>query len=148
MRLTHLLLVAAPVFATDDGWLDRTPFDTMARRVENHFGASRARIPFIGLAGFFSGFARPVGARGLKLAIFENVNGQGRGDFSPNIDSSWKPVIRVHSNRNADDVYIYARPDGGWTRMLMLTVSRHDAVLAEMSFKPNYCAEFISGFRK
>ena len=147
MRLAVLLL-ATPVFATDDGWFDRSPFDTMARRVESHFGASRSRIPFLGLAGFFSGFARPVGAKGLKVAIFENVNDRERTDFSPNIDSSWKPVVRVHSNRNADDVYIYARPDGGWTRMLMLTVSRKDAVLAEMSFKPDYFAQFITAFRR
>ena len=144
--LAIALCAAVPALGAD-GWFDDRPFDRMIRRVEHHFGARRARIPFLGLATFFSGVVRPVGAKGLKLAIFENVDTAARGEFVPGIDSSWRPLLRVHSNRRADDVYMYARPEGSWTRLLLLTVDRRDAVLMEMSFKPDRLGEFLAGFR-
>ena len=146
MRLALMLLVAIPALAAD-GRHDDRPFDKVVRRVENHFAARRTEIPFLGLATFFSHAARPVGAKGLKLAIFENVVTEGRGEFSPGIDSSWRPLVRVHS-RGRDDVYVYARPEGSWTRLLMLTVDRREAVLVEMSLKPDRLGEFISRWRR
>ena len=114
MRLA-LLFAALPALAAD-GWYDGRPFDRMARQVENHFAARRTEIPFLGPATFFSHAARPVGEKGLRLAIFDKVVTEGRGEFSPGIDASWRPLVRVHS-RGKNDVYTYARPEGSWTKL-------------------------------
>jgi hypothetical protein len=134
-RLVVLLLVSVGAgFAGD--W----EFDHVVKAIESHYGTRRTHIPFLGLASFVVNVARPAGASGFKLAVFENLrsapgyrDGAELNGFMDNLPGSGlHRVVCARSRRNAEATYIYVGEAGNSTKMLIATINRDEATVIQV----------------
>lgn len=144
MRLSSLLLATAllggPALnaAQDDDDFD---FDRLVASVERHYGKRRLHIPFMGVASFLSGAARPLGASGMKLAVIQDI--EPAGVITPRLPHGWRPLVRV-SRDGHEETAIYGRDEGKAVKMLMLTQEGGDAVVMQFKLHPSKLLEFIA----
>ena len=118
-RLLAVFLAASGVVLIGD-----SEFDHVVRAIEVHYQTKRTHIPFLGVANVFVKVAHPAGASEFKLAIFEDLKSLGSRDeqeldqFMRELSSGrLHPLVRVHSRRDGESVYIYAADEGRSTRM-------------------------------
>ena len=147
LLLSALLLapvLSAPAVASEN-W-----FDEAIHELEDTMGAERVRIPMWGLIRLVGGVAtRPVGAKDWDVAIFENVRTSrlDRPFAWTGLGPGWKPMIRVHAP-GRESVAIYIKPEGNWYRVLMATISRHDAVVMKFAMQPDRLASWVNGVHR
>jgi len=79
-RLAGLILGASLLACPGAAFGADRDFDRLVKAVEARFGAQPAIIPFMGVANFFVSVARPEGASGFRLAVFENLKFDADGD--------------------------------------------------------------------
>ena len=135
MRATvfAFVLASAPVLcvAGDRG------FDAVVRRVEARYQTRPMHIPLLGLARFVVGAARPYGAKGFQLAVFENlpaVDGEDMAGIAPP-GAEWQLVTKVVST-DGETTLMYARPAGTRIKMLIVTRGSSDATVVGMELSP------------
>ena len=112
-------------------------FRGVVHAIEGHYGVHHMHIP---LMGFALWIARPQGVSGLKLALFENFNGDSTEDVSRVVENSlgpdWYPFVRVRSRNSVmgDDetTLIYASPSEGRLRMMIVNVESSEATVVEL----------------
>jgi hypothetical protein len=112
-------------------------FKGVVHAIEQTYGVHHMRIPFLGLALFI---ARPAGASGVRLAVFEGfetpadlseVSRVVEGSLGPD----WYPFVRVHSNHGKDggeSTLIYTNPTGGAMRMMIVNLESSEATVVEV----------------
>jgi hypothetical protein len=134
-RLVVLLLVSMGAgFAGD--W----EFDHVVNAIESHYGTQRTHIPFLGLASFVVNVARPAGASGFKLAVFENLRSapgyRDRADLDRFMDGlsggGLHRVVCARSRRDGEATYIYVGEVGSSTKMLIATFERDEATVIQV----------------
>jgi len=161
VSLLVLLLVlcsTALAFAGDN------EFRGVVRAIEGHYGVHHTHVPMMGFAMWF---AHPSGVSGMKLAMFEDFNGPTAAEDVKHVVESalgpgWYPFVRV-SSRNADGgadeaTLIYASPEGGKLRMMIVNVESSEATVVEVKLsesaikgwlkEPGEEAEGQSGHRR
>ena len=126
-----LLLAAVPAFAGG------AEFDRIVKAIEQHYGTHQMHIPFLGLASLVVSVAHPEGARGLRLAIFEDLKSDGRewnerDRFMDTIGGELHPLVRVHSRRSGEATYIFMGPESRHARILIATFERNEATVVEV----------------
>jgi hypothetical protein len=129
-----LLLAASSAFGAD------AEFDRIVKAIESHYGVQQTHIPFMGLADVIIKVAHPEGARGFKLAVFEDLKSAPessewaeRDSFMNSISGpSLHPMVRVHSRRSGEATYIFIGPQGKTTRLLIATFERNEATVIEV----------------
>ena len=134
VRLLALLLTAAS--AAYPG----SEFDRIVQAIESHYGTTRTHIPLMGMANLFVKVARPAGASGFKLAVFENLGSSKSYGEHDELDqfmrhlsgSGLHSLVRVHSRANGESTYIFAGEAGRSTRMLIATFQRNEATVVEV----------------
>ena len=127
-------------------------FDHLVHQLEGQYGKRKLSIPFFGFANFVVRVARPAGARDLKVAIFEDIDGRRH----PRVDEldawtrtlaagSWKPFVRVNERRSGERVQVYSRRRGtnDW-ELLVATLERSEAVLARVRVNPEELARWVN----
>ena len=121
-------------------------FDRIVKAIESRYGTRPLHIPFLGVANFFVKVARPEGAGGFKLAVFEGLK-----DLKSAADpSEWRerdcfmdtlagpnlhPLVRVHSRRDGEATYIFMSPaskSSKSTRVLIATFEHNEATVIEV----------------
>jgi hypothetical protein len=121
-------------------------FDRIVKAIESRYGTRPLHIPFLGVANFFVKVARPEGASGFKLAVFEGLK-----DLKSAADpSEWRerdrfmdtlagpnlhPLVRVHSRRDGEATYIFMSPaskSSKSTRVLIATFEHNEATVIEV----------------
>jgi hypothetical protein len=121
-------------------------FKQAVEDMEDHLGSQRVRIPMWGLMRFVGyPIYRPMGVKDFDMAIFDNAR-RLRGEHPrvfERLGAGWRPMLRV-KHRDRDSVYIYARDEGSWVRMLMLTADGGDAVLMQFKMRPSRLMLFLS----
>ena len=135
VRLLALLLAAASTTYAGD-----SEFDRIVRAIESHYGTTRTHIPLMGMANLFVKVARPAGASGFKLAVFENLESSSSDGRQGELDqfmrglsgSSLHSLVRAHSRANGESTYIFAGEAGRSTRMLIATFQRNEATVVEV----------------
>jgi hypothetical protein len=126
---------AAPAGASD------REFNEIVRRLAATY--HKRPMPFMGLVSFAARFAQPEGVSGLKFAIFDGVD-PARAPGAAGFDlfmqgvagSDYCPMVRVRSNRDHDQTYIYVREAKGGYEMLVLNLDSSDAVVVKMHLNP------------
>lgn len=108
-------------------------FRGVVNAIEDHYGVHHMHIPLLGVAMFF---ARPEGVSGMKLAIFEDFHGRSdTAEVSRLVEHSlgegWFPFVRVHSRSDKETTLIYACPEGGNFRMLIVNLEPDEATVIE-----------------
>ena len=134
-RLLALILMAAGA-ASAAGH----EFDSIVKAIERRYDTKRLHIPFLGAANLFTKVARPAGASGFKLAVFEDLKAGQNDDRSSELDQFMSgpaagglhPVIRAHSRSIGEATYIYAAEVGHSTRLLIATFTRNEATVIEV----------------
>ncbi len=135
LRLLALLLLAASA-----AYAGGNEFDRIVKAIESHYGTMRTHIPLMGMANFFVKVARPAGASGFKLAVFDNLGSSPSYGQQTELDqfmrslssSGFHPLVRVHSRATNESTYIYAGEAGRSTRMLIATFHRNEATVVEV----------------
>jgi hypothetical protein len=115
-------------------------FDHIVKAIESHYGTTRIRIPFTGVANFFVKVRRPAGTSGFKLAVFENLDSSPAYQDQEELDRFMKsisnnglhPLVRVHSRRNDESTYIYMGEAGRSTSLLITTFERNEATVVQV----------------
>ena len=95
--------------------------------------------------------AHPAGTSEFKLAVFEDLKAiddrdeQDLDRFMHDFSSSrLHPLVRVHSRRDGESVYIYADDDDARaTRMLIATFQRDQATVVEVKVDMNALLKWI-----
>lgn len=121
-------------------------FDRIVKAIESRYGTRPLHIPFLGVANFFVKVARPEGASGFKLAVFEGLKDlksaadpgewRARDRFMDTLAGpNLHPLVRVHSRRDAEATYIFMGPaskSSRSTRVLIATFQRNEATVIEV----------------
>lgn len=145
-RFLAVFLAASGVVLIAD-----SEFDHVVKAIEVHYHTKRTHIPFLGLANLVVKVARPAGTSEFKLAVFEDLKSSGDSDdqeldrFMHDFSSSrLRPLVRVHSRRDGDSIYIYADDDEARsTRMLIATFQRDQATVVEVKVDMNALIKWI-----
>lgn len=133
-RLVAVLLAASAVGMAAD-----REFDHLVDAIESHYGIQRVHIPLMGVADFALKVAHPKGARGFKLALFENLQScetcfdrdELDGFIAKATDGLLHPLVRTHSRGEA--TYILTGQVGASTKMLIATFERSEATIVEVT---------------
>jgi hypothetical protein len=133
--LAVFLAASAAAFGAD------REFDRLVKAVESRFGVQRTHIPLMGVANFFVKVARPEGAMGFKLAVFEDLKFNTDGDgaaldrIMAGASEGLHPLVRVRSRRDREWTYIYTGEAGKTTKMLVATFERNEATVIEVQLR-------------
>ncbi|MGA3096685.1 MAG: hypothetical protein ABSF25_09550 [Bryobacteraceae bacterium] len=133
MRLLALVLAASAAASGAD-----RDFDRLVGAVESHLGVKRTNIPLLGAANFLVKTARPEGAAGFNLAVFENLrsmaweDGQALDGIMAEASAGLHPLVRVRSRRDCEWTYIYTGDAGKTTTMLIAAFERNQATIVEV----------------
>ncbi len=131
MRALALFLAAAAVSPAAD-----REFDRLAKAVESHLGVRRTHIPLLGVANFFVKAGRPHGARGFKLALFEDLrirpeDGADLDRVMAEAAAGLHPMVRARSNRDGERTYVYT--DAGFSKLLIASFERDEATVVQVN---------------
>lgn len=133
-----LILTASILTAQGAAFGADRSFDGLVKAVEKRFGVEQTHIPFMGMANFFVSVARPEGASGFRLAVFEDLKFDADGDgaaldrMMADASKGLHPLVRVGSRRNHEWTYIYTGEMGKNNRMLIATFERTEATVVEV----------------
>jgi hypothetical protein len=129
--LIVVLFSSAVAFAGDH------EFRGVVRSIETTYGVHHMHIPLLGVALFF---ARPAGAHGLKLALFEGFKTPADSDglcrvIESSLGPSWSSFVRVQSKSKADGetTFIYVNPREGSMQLMIVNVEPTEAQVIEVS---------------
>jgi len=144
-RFLATFLIASGVVLMGD-----SEFDHVVKAIETHYHAKRTHIPFLGLANVVVKVAHPAGASEFKLALFEDLGELGDVEdreldrFMHDLGSSHlHPLVRVHSHRDREAVYIFATDEGRETRMLIATFQSDQATVIQVRVDMNELLKWI-----
>ena len=114
-------------------------FHGLVRSIETTYGVHHMRIPLLGVALFF---ARPAGAHGLRLALFEGFKSPMDSDdvrrvIESSLGTGWSAFVRVHSKGETDGetTFIYASPNGQSMRMMIVNLEPSEAQIIELNLR-------------
>jgi len=156
MRARLLLLLAA-ICSTACGadW----EFDRVVKAIEHQYGVHRTHVPLMGVANFFVQVARPGGATGFKLAIFENLRRAGADDgdnAQRELDCSMDEIaganlhrlMRMHSQPERESAYIYLSDSGRVTKLLLVVFDRDEATVMQVNLNVDALMRLLNDPRR
>ena len=134
LRVLIILLCSSTLALAGD-----REFHGLVRSIETTYGVHHMQIPLLGVALFF---ARPAGAHGLRLAVFEGFKGPMDSDdvcrvIESSLGTGWYPFVRVHSKgeTTGETTLIYASPNGQTMRMMIVNIESSEAQIIEVSLR-------------
>ena len=137
--LALILAAAASAFAAV------RDFDRLVAGIESQFGVRRTHIPLMGVANFLVKVARPEGARGFKLAVFEDLrlrprDGEVLDRMMAEAAVGLHPIVRSWSD--GERTYVYA--DATLSKLLIASFERDQATIVEVKLDPNTLARILA----
>jgi hypothetical protein len=128
-------------------------FDRIVKAIESRYGTRPLHIPFMGVANFFVKVARPEGASGFKLAVFEGSEGSAvrggsrrmaRGTASwircpARICIRWCACIPGTMARRPTFSWTPESKSRKSTRVLIATFERNEATVIEVKRTSRSC---------
>lgn len=144
LLLTLLCCVYQPARAGD------REFDPIVKHIKAQYRAKQRRIPFFGLARFAVKMIRPAGVKSIKVAIFEELSGApAAGDHAlalvigNSLGANWQPLARVRS-KGGEQTYVYARDAGSNIKLLVVSISGSEAVVARVKLNSDALAKWLN----
>ena len=114
-------------------------FHGLVRSIETTYGVHQMHLPLLGVALFL---ARPAGAHGLRLALFEGFKSPMDSDdvrrvIESSLGTGWYPFVRVRSKGEADGetTLIYASPSDQNMRMMIVNLEPSEAQIIEVNLR-------------
>ncbi len=145
---TVLALLAAspaPASARDRG------FDAVVQAISTTYHARRSLRFVSWFAGMATKFARPEGVKSLRMAIFEDQDFTPRDDGDAQFEQAvqnalqedWRPIVRVHSNRDGERTLVYARESGKDVSLFIVTREPSEAVVMQVKMNTRKFSEMM-----
>jgi len=141
---TCFILVSARAFA------EESDFSRLARLIESRYQVQRVRVPLWGVIKPMVKSARPLGAKGLDMAVFEDLNPDLAGSsdgfeslMKGSLEPKWQSMVRVFSRRGGEQSYIYSKTHEKDFRLMIFTLDNSGAVLLEFKLKPAQLVEWL-----
>ena len=111
-------------------------FERVVSAVEKYYGVKRTHVPLMGVANLFVKVARPAGASGLKIAVFEDLPPiDDPSDLNRFMDDVCRgrlhPMVVTRSRRDGESAYILTGEVGKATEILVATFERHEATVIQ-----------------
>ncbi len=148
MKLFRLLIL---LFATTTlACAGDAEFKGVVHAIESNYGVHHMHIPLLGVALFF---ARPEGASGLRVAVFEGFQTSNNvSDVSRVVEHSlgpdWYPFVRVRSNSggngSGETTLIYTNPSAGTMRMMIVSLEPSEATVVELKLNERTIRKWLS----
>lgn len=131
LRLLLLVLCASSLAVAGD-----RDFQVLVHSFETTYGVHHMHSVMLGMALFV---ARPAGAHGLKLAIFENFKTPTDSEdirrvVEGSLGPGWYPFVRVRSKgeTNGETTLIYTNPQNAKMRMIIVSIEASEATLVKI----------------
>lgn len=138
-----LLTLLFMVGVATDARAQRDSFDALVKSLTSQDHVEVTTPPMMWLGQLVVRAMQPEGVLDVRLATFE-----GRGLSRVAADESfgkllqrisgngWSPLVRVHSRRNGEVSAVHVRQDRKTLSLLVLAITRDDAVVVEVSVEP------------
>ena len=141
--LCAALILLMPLSPAASAGEKHDDFNSIVKRIEEHYGKTHMKVPLMGLVSLASHFTRPAGASDFKLAIIEGVGARSGElpDFNPG--EQWRAVIRTTS-RNGEHFVMFGRDEGHAIKTLLLTVNDEEAVVMQMRLDVTHFAKMLA----
>jgi hypothetical protein len=115
-------------------------FDGLVKAIETHYGATRTHIPLMGIANLALKVARPAGASGFHIALFQDLRTDLDDETQAELDRFMDglssphlgPIIRTRSRPNGEATYIFCGDLGKTSQVLVATFNSHQATVVEV----------------
>jgi hypothetical protein len=124
-------------------------FNGLVNAIENHYGVRHTHIPLLGFAMLF---ARPAGASGIKLAIFEDFPHsyvRAHDDVQHLVEGclsrDWQLFVHARSHDDADSTLVYVNVSNGKLQMLIVNLGENDATIVELKLNEQALRKWING---
>lgn len=149
--LIHVLLVLTALsFCYSNAYAGDHEFDSIVKHLKVRYKAKRKSIPFLGLARFAVKIVRPAGVKSFNVTMFENVDNSGdltgrelNAAMRNALSAEWQPLVSVRS-RDGEQTYVYARGAGNDIKLLIVNISRDEAVVARVKVNPDTLVKFMN----
>ena len=123
-------------------------FSQIVGRLSEHY--QKRPMRGMGFLGFLANCFSPSGVSHLKMAIFEDVEagrplaGDFEGFLKATVGPGFHPFVTMRSNRDGEQVYIYAREVGERMELLLISAQRTEAVVMKVRIAPEALEKWMS----
>jgi hypothetical protein len=145
-----LVFAALTSFSLTTARAEDRAFKAITTHLTSRYQAKRKRIPFLGLASFAVKIARPAGVKSIKVVMFEELNDMGRVDHTElnavirqALDEQWQPLVRIHSRKAAEQMFVYARQEGNDIKLMVVSLQETQAFIARVKLNPETLAKWM-----
>lgn len=126
-------------------------YDAVCDYIEDRYQGKKEKIPFMWFARLAVGIVRPAGVKSFKVTIYkklqfsqQTVHNEMAGVMKNAFSTDWSPILRIRS-KEGEQVYMNMRQSGKKNvKIMLVTISREEAVVIRAKFNPDKLAEFIN----
>lgn len=127
-------------------------FGDVVKLIESHFRVKHKGVPVLAklplkVAGRFSRIAE-IGS--VKLAVFDDKDFStpaGEPDLAAKLrgklEPHWQPLLELRAGGGSDQTHIYTAEAGRLIKIIVIQISRRDAVAAQVSVTPENLAKLL-----
>lgn len=144
----HVLALSGLLLAPAAGRAGDREFHAIVERIQAHY--QKRPMRFMGLVSFVANRARPEGVRGIKLAVFEDLD-SARHPADPDFEAfmqeivgpEFHPFVRVLSRRDGEQTFVYAKGSGRDLELLVVTLDQDEACVVKMKVDPEGIRQWV-----
>jgi hypothetical protein len=126
-------------------------FSSVVKHIKSNYGAKQQG--FYGammFARFVVKVVRPAGVKNFKVALLKDLNLSERPDRTEFheatrrlIGNEWQPLVQFNSSRANQYTHVYVQHSKSDVKLLVVTLQRNEAVVAQTKFSPEKLIKFI-----
>jgi hypothetical protein len=147
LSLLIFAFAASGVYANKDA--NNGEYKAIVRHLKTKYQAKKVRIPFMWLARFAVGVARPAGVKSFSVSLFrdlkfspETLDAEMQSALRNSFSAEWFPVLRLRS-RGGQQAYMYMREAGESVKVTVVTIDKQQAAVIRATFNPEKLTDFI-----
>jgi hypothetical protein len=148
------------VAAAQSTWAAADDFSSVVKLVERFYHVKHQSIPLLARAGMKAaqtaarlkgGEAKRLAEAGsIRVAVFEDQDFDSRGTiaaFKASMTSllgeRWSPLVQTLAPKDEEQSHIFVSEAGEKFHVLVVTIERHDAVVVQVTLKPETLAQLL-----
>lgn len=135
----------------------RDGFNDVVKAIERFYHVKHKGIPLLARAGMKAAktvarikggeIKRLAEAGSVRVAFFEDQEFDSRGQIASfkasiqnTLDETWSPLVQTLAPKDEEHTYVYIRDAGQKFHVLVVTITRHDAVVVQATVRPDILA--------
>lgn len=127
-------------------------YKAIVNHLKTKYAAKKVEIPFLWLARFAVRAAHPAGVKSFSVTMFENLkaapaaalDADMRAAMRNSMGAEWSSILRVRSQTDGSQIYMYMRPAGeNNVKIMIVTIDRNQAAVVRAKISPDKLAEFV-----